>query len=76
MFPSCHKCGSRTRPATADEAAIFGGINLLPGMMTWQCPKCGGSFVRPLEPHQADEVRRYFQQEDERSRPHWWQFWK
>jgi hypothetical protein len=64
MFPSCQQCGSRTRPATANEAAIFGGASALPGMLTWQCPSCGGSFVRPLEANPVDEVRRYLKQEE------------
>jgi hypothetical protein len=72
MFPSCQQCGSPTRPATADEAAIFGPIGALPGMMTWKCSKCGSSFVRPLQSHQAEEVRRHFRHQAKR----WWQFWK
>ena len=76
MFPSCKQCGSRTRPATVDEAVIFGGIGMIPGMMTWKCPNCGGSFVRPLERHQIEEVRHHLKQYDKRSKKRWWQFWK
>jgi hypothetical protein len=76
MFPSCQKCGSQAKPATANEAAIFGNLSMLPGMMTWKCPNCGGSFVRPLESHQVDEVRRFIKKNKKGSEKRWWQFWK
>jgi hypothetical protein len=76
VFPSCQNCGSKTRPANANEKKIFGNVSMLPGMMTWKCPNCGDSFVRPIESHQVDEIRLFNKKNETSSRKRWWQFWK
>ena len=72
MFPACSMCGAPTRPATNEERAVFGSVSAMPGLMTWKCTKCEGSFVRPLERHQVEAVERYLSASTKR----WWQFWK
>lgn len=64
-FPSCPKCGTRARPATTEESAVFGVFASLPKTMTWKCPNCSITFVNPLEHGQIDELRMYLKEEIE-----------